>query len=66
MLFALRRSARALNLWHCEGYGGVSFIRRMSTHSTGHDQWYAVYVPIADRLYDDHLEQLKKEELKNG
>jgi len=38
----------------------------MSTHSTGHDQWYAVYVPIADRLYDDHLEQLKKEELKNG
>jgi len=28
---------------------------------TGNDRWYAIYVPIADRLYDSHLEQLRKE-----
>lgn len=33
---------------------------------TGDDRWYEVYVPIADRLYDEHLEQLRKEGLTNG
>jgi hypothetical protein len=33
---------------------------------TGNDHWYEEYVPIADRLYDEHLETLKKEDLKNG
>ena len=28
---------------------------------TGDDRWYDVYVPIADRLYDQHLGELKKE-----
>jgi hypothetical protein len=28
---------------------------------TGDGRWYDVHVPIADRLYDDHLEQLGKE-----
>ena len=28
---------------------------------TGDDRWYDVFVPIADRLYDQHLEQLRKE-----
>ena len=28
---------------------------------TGDDRWYDVHVPIADRLYDEHLEQLRKE-----
>ena len=32
---------------------------------TGKDRWYEVYVPIADKLYDSHLEQLRKEE-QNG
>ena len=32
---------------------------------TGNDRWYEVYVPIADKLYDAHLEQLRKEK-KNG
>ena len=31
---------------------------------TGHDRWYEINIPIADRLYNDHLEQLRKEELK--
>jgi len=33
---------------------------------TGDDRWYEKYVPIADKLYDEHLETLKKEDSKNG
>jgi len=33
---------------------------------TGDDRWYAKHVPIADRLYDEHLEQLRREGLNNG
>ncbi|MBI3326611.1 MAG: type II toxin-antitoxin system RelE/ParE family toxin [Nitrospinae bacterium] len=28
---------------------------------TGNDQWYETYVPLADRLYDEHLEELRRE-----
>ena len=28
---------------------------------TGDDRWYDVNVPIADRLYDQHLDQLRRE-----
>ena len=28
---------------------------------TGVANWYETYIPIADRLYDEHLEQLRKE-----
>ena len=28
---------------------------------TGDGRWYVVNVPLADRLYDEHLEQLRKE-----
>jgi hypothetical protein len=28
---------------------------------TGDNRWYEVHVPIADKLYDQHLEQLKLE-----
>jgi hypothetical protein len=31
---------------------------------TGDDRWYEVNVPKADKLYDQHLQDLKKEELK--
>ena len=33
---------------------------------TGDDRWYVVNLPIADRLYDEHLKQLRKEGLING
>lgn len=33
---------------------------------TGNDRWYEQNVPVADRLYDDHLEILNSEGLKNG
>ena len=32
---------------------------------TGNDRWYEVHVPIADTLYEQHLEQLRLEG-KNG
>lgn len=32
----------------------------------GDNRWYDVNVPIADRLYDEHLEILRKEGLING
>lgn len=32
----------------------------------GDARWYVVHVPIADQLYDDHLEQLRKEGLIDG
>ena len=28
---------------------------------TGDEAWYDTFVPIADRLYDDHLEILRNE-----
>lgn len=33
---------------------------------TGDDRWYEVYVPIADKLYDTHIETLRKGGLING
>ena len=33
---------------------------------TGDDRWYETHVPVADRQYDEHLEQLRKEGLLNG
>lgn len=32
----------------------------------GDDRWYDTFVPLADDLYDVHLEQLKREGLTNG
>ena len=28
---------------------------------TGDDRWYDMNIPIGDRLYDEHLEELRKE-----
>ncbi len=33
---------------------------------TGDDRWYDTNVPVADRLYDEHLGQLRKEGLIDG
>ena len=33
---------------------------------TGDGRWYETNVPLADRLYDEHLEQLRKEGLIDG
>ena len=29
---------------------------------TGHDDWYEEFVPKADKLYDEHLDELKREQ----
>jgi hypothetical protein len=29
---------------------------------TGDDRWYDVSVPLADRLYDEHLQDLNRKE----
>ncbi len=31
---------------------------------TGQDRWYEVFVPIAERLYDEHLKEIKSEPSK--
>lgn len=28
----------------------------------GDDRWYDVYIPIADKLYDEHLQQIENEQ----
>lgn len=33
---------------------------------TGNDDWYAVNVPVADRLYDQHLEEIAKKGSSDG
>jgi hypothetical protein len=33
---------------------------------TGNDRWYEEFVPVADRLYDEHLATLKKESETHG
>ena len=33
---------------------------------TGNDRWYAENVPVADRLYNEHLDALRKEGLIDG
>jgi hypothetical protein len=30
----------------------------------GNDRWYDVNIPIADKLYDEHLQEIKKNETK--
>ena len=30
---------------------------------TGNDRWYEKHIPIADKLYDEHLQTLRKEGL---
>ncbi|PTR18550.1 MULTISPECIES: type II toxin-antitoxin system RelE/ParE family toxin [unclassified Pseudomonas] len=33
---------------------------------TGQDRWYEVHVPMAEKLYDEHLETLRKEGRNDG
>lgn len=33
---------------------------------TGDDRFYEQFVPVADRLYDEHLEELRKEDRRGG
>lgn len=35
-------------------------------NKSGDDRWYDTHIPVADKLYDGHLQQLRKEGLING
>jgi hypothetical protein len=41
-----------------------SAILLIGASKAGDDQFYERMVPVADRLYDEHLQQLSREELK--
>lgn len=43
-----------------------SAILLLGGDKTGNDRWYEVHVPIADKLYDTHIEILGKEGQING
>jgi len=43
-----------------------SAILLLGGDKTGNQRWYEVHVPLADRLYDEHLEQLLREGLIDG
>jgi len=38
----------------------------MGGDKAGDERWYEEHVPMADRLYDEHLRQLRKEGLIDG
>jgi hypothetical protein len=33
---------------------------------TGNDRWYEEFVPVADQLYDEHIDELRREGLIDG
>jgi hypothetical protein len=41
-------------------FGGMGR-RVLGGDKTGDDRWYEKFVPIADRLYDEHLAAIEKE-----
>lgn len=41
----------------------VELLEETGPRQSGNDRWYDEYVPWADRLYDEHLEALKREGL---
>jgi hypothetical protein len=43
-----------------------SAILLIGVDKAGDDRWYDENVPLADRLYDEHLEDLKREGLIDG
>ena len=58
-IFVLRPRFPAISARRCA-------ILLIGGEKTGNDRWYEKYVPIADRLYDEHLGTLRKEGLKDG
>jgi len=38
-----------------------SAILLIGGEKTGDDRWYEKFVPLADRLFDRHLQEIKKE-----
>ncbi len=45
---------------------GCNAIVLIGGDKTGDDRWYDKYVPLADKIYDGHIEALKKESKDYG
>lgn len=74
------QTSKARSIDTCESCGsstkagrtGCAFDPRRSAilliggDKTGKDRWYEENVPYADKLYDAHLDELRKEGLNNG
>ncbi|MGW8159231.1 MAG: type II toxin-antitoxin system RelE/ParE family toxin [Desulfoprunum sp.] len=41
---------------------GMTAILLIGGNKTGDDGWYQKYVPLADKLYEQHLKELEEEE----
>ena len=62
-LFALTGTTVGSIVWGriADRIGRRAAILLIGGDKTGQGRWYEVYVPLADRLYDEHLAQLRKE-----
>ncbi len=63
------RDGVGLSLINCRAVHGCTWRPAMlliGGDKTGDGRWYETNVPLADRLYDEHLEQLRKEGLIDG
>jgi hypothetical protein len=38
-------------------------LHSLGGNKAGNDRWYEIHLPVADRLYDEHLKELEKEGL---
>ena len=43
-----------------------SVILLIGGDKTGEDRWYETFVPLADKIYDEHLETIRREEFHDG
>lgn len=45
---------------------GRAAILLIGGDKTGNNRWYDEFVPVADQLYKEHLDEIKKEGLPGG
>ena len=57
-----QQAGRPIRIFYAFDPGRTS-IQLIGGDKTGNDRFYQEYVPIADDLYDEHLEELRKEGL---
>ncbi|CAI8851650.1 hypothetical protein EMIT0P218_270027 [Pseudomonas sp. IT-P218] len=50
----------------CTRSGRRCAILLIGGDKTGQERWYTDHVPLAERIFDEHLETLKKEGYENG
>ncbi len=61
----VQRAGRPLRIFYAFDPRRVAILL-IGGDKTGDDRFYERFIPIADRLYDEHLDELKKEESDGG